>query len=136
MQQDRISPRKLREAGMMTMLKEWKEDNQGIHLDSSLQEFALNIEELSNGHPGIVGVCCNEFDKEANKAAAKGKSYSTLAFQKHASQALPSRLQQSDTFGRLFSDLEPGLSDAQKKLLRQVKKRLLRPIICILSSPV
>ena len=82
MQQDCISPRKLREAGFTAMLKEWKKDNKGIRLESTLQEFAMDIEELGNGHPSTARVCCNDFDKEASKAAAIGRSYSTLAFQR------------------------------------------------------
>ena len=107
------------------MLTDWRKENAGVRLESALEEFASNIEELSNGHPGIVGVCCNEFEKESRKAFVVESSYSTLAFQKHAAQALPSRLQQSDTFDRLFSDLEPALSDAQKLLLRKVRKLFL-----------
>lgn len=121
-QEDRITPRKLKNPGITTLLEDWRRDNKGVKLESSLEEFATNIEELSNGHPGIVGVCCNELDKEAKKWTAANRSYSSLAYQKHASQALPNRLEQSDTFGRLFSDLEPNLSDKQRCLLRKVSR--------------
>lgn len=65
MQEDCICPRKLKKDGITAMLNEWIKDNQGISLESTLEEFALDIEELSNGHPGIVSMCCNGFDKEA-----------------------------------------------------------------------
>ena len=106
------------------MLTDWRKDNAGVRLESSLEEFASEIEELSNGHPGIVGVCCKEFANESINADAAENSYSTLAFQKHAAQALPYRLQQADIFDHLFSDLEPALSVPQSFMLRQVWKPL------------
>ena len=107
LQQEVFRPGKLRHPGIEAMLNDWRQDNRDVRLESTIEEFALDIEELSNGHPGIVGFCCNELDMEARKASEAGTPYSALAYLEHASQILPNVLEESDAFGCLFTDLQP-----------------------------
>ena len=109
---------------IVELLTQWNEDHRHeMQLASPIGDFAEEIASLSNGHPGVVGFCCAQLEKEveqANQDKLQPRAYRLFDYQTFSCQELSRLLEDSPGFSRLFKELWHLLTASKHELLKRV----------------